>query len=161
LIFNNGKQQGRDASPGQGKRRKHGQFGANANPVERLSSSFKKRDRKIDDPYEIAGNIVIENMSVNSLNSGYIMNVQRELDPYANYDDDSNQVDRCKVSRPIIVIDPQSLQDRNSLDDLLSQNAETLYDHQPKVFAGGLGFNKGNKKAHLNMSPHGLQNSMI
>jgi hypothetical protein len=58
-----------------------------------LSSEYKKRDKKADDPYEIAGNSIAENMSVNSLNSGFVTHVPREIDPY---EDDSMQLDRCK-----------------------------------------------------------------
>jgi hypothetical protein len=60
-----------------------------------LSSEYKKRDKKTDDPYEIAGNLIAENMSVNSLNSGFVTHVPREIDPY---EDDSMQLDRCKYN---------------------------------------------------------------
>ena len=39
--------------------------------------------------------MLVENMSVNSLNSGFVTHVPREIDPY---EDDSMQVDRCKYS---------------------------------------------------------------
>ncbi len=95
LIFTSAKSPNREQSPSQGnKRRKNaGPAGIAQTRAERLSSEYKKRDRKADDPYEIAGNLIIEHMSVNSLNSGFVTHVPREVDPY---DDDSMQLDRCK-----------------------------------------------------------------
>ena len=96
LIFSCAKSPNREQSPSQGnKRRKNvGPAGIAQTRAERLSSEYKKRDRKPDDPYEIAGNLIIENMSVNSLNSGFVTHLPREVDPYE--DGDSMQLDRCK-----------------------------------------------------------------
>jgi len=54
--------------------------------VERLGSTYQKREMKVEDPY---GNVIVENMSVNSMGTGFLNNLKRGDDGDLFDEDDS------------------------------------------------------------------------